>query len=78
MKLKVSLLLNMWIHIHPLTFVAEVLHLYGSPSVASTHYLSVLSRNSLHAVLLRPHLFILSMASVIIKQMKAGKSHKLV
>ena len=35
-KLKAGLLLNASLHICPLTFITEVLHLLGSPSVAST------------------------------------------
>ena len=35
-KLKVSLLLNVSLHIHPLTFINEALCLLGSPFAAST------------------------------------------
>ena len=35
-KLKVSLLLNVSLRIHPLTFINEVLRLSGCPFVAST------------------------------------------
>ena len=35
-KLKVGLLLNVSLHIHPLTFINEALHLSGGPFVAST------------------------------------------